>query len=127
MMSDPTYNQQTITQYLLGVLPEAEIERLDELSISNDEFADSLRVAEKDLVAAYVQGELGGADLENFKSHYLASPFRREQVAFARSFPVFGAQEAVSIRTTPARTAATKRTWFAALSALISPRPILQW
>ncbi|MFN2493080.1 MAG: hypothetical protein ABR501_09385, partial [Pyrinomonadaceae bacterium] len=79
-MSKQAYDDQTVTQYLLGSLPEAEAERFDELSFTDDEFADALMAAEKDLVDAYVQGELTGAELEQFKSHYLASPLRREQV-----------------------------------------------
>ena len=80
MMSKRTYNDQTINEYLLGSLPEAESERLDELSFTDDEFAEALRAAEKDLVDAYVQGELSGAALERFKSHYLSTPRRRGNV-----------------------------------------------
>lgn len=126
MMSDPTYNHQTITQYLLGGLPEAETERLDELSFTDDEFADSLKAVEKDLVDAYVQGELTDADLERFKSHYLASPLRHERVEFARVFQVFGEREGVELQAKPS-TSSTKRGWFAALGAFIAPRPVLQW
>jgi cell division protein FtsB len=86
MTSDRTYDPQAITQYLLGTLSEAETERFDELSVADDEFADLVRAAEKDLVDAYVQGELTGAELEQFKAFYLASPLRREKVEFARTF-----------------------------------------
>lgn len=87
-MSRPTYNSQTITEYLLGSLPEAETERFDELSFTNEEFVETLSAAEKDLVDAYVQGELTGAELERFRFHYLASPLRRERVQFAQAFQV---------------------------------------
>ena len=93
-MSKPTYNNQTITEYLLGSLPEAETERFDELSITDDEFAETLKAAEKDLVDAYVQGELIGAELEQFKFHYLASPLRREKVQFAQAFQVLAEKRA---------------------------------
>ena len=59
-MTKQTYNQQTISEYLLGSLPEAEAERLDQLSFTDDEFSAVLEAAEKDLVDAYVQGELRG-------------------------------------------------------------------
>ena len=85
-MSEQAYNSQMITQYLLGFLPEAETERLDELSLTDDQFADALKAAENDLVDAYAQDELTGAELEQFKSHYLASPLRREKVGFAEEF-----------------------------------------
>ena len=84
-MNKERYNNQIINEYLLGSLPEAEIEALDELSFTDDEFADALRVAEKDLVDAYVQGELGGVELEQFESSYMASPRRLEKVKFAQA------------------------------------------
>ncbi len=61
-MNQVTYNYEAITQYLLGALPEEEAERLDELSFTSDEFAEALRAAEKDLVDAYLQGELTGTE-----------------------------------------------------------------
>lgn len=75
-----------LARYLLGLLPEDEAERLDELSVVDDEVADRLRVAEDDLVDAYVAGTLDGARLERFESFYLASPLRRERVQFAERF-----------------------------------------
>ena len=81
----PLYDDQLVVQYLLGSIPEEEAGRLDELSIANDDFAERLRAAENDLVDAYVMGELSGESLERFRSHYLASPYRRERVRFAES------------------------------------------
>ena len=127
MTSGATYNHQTLTQYLLGARPEAETERLDELSFTDDEFADSLNAAEKDLIDAYVRGELRGDDLEQFKAHYLASPLRREKVAFAQAFQVFGERESASLRTEGPTNVVTKRGWFAALSTFLAPRPAFQW
>ena len=125
-MSDPTKNNQTSTEYLLGALPEAETERLDELSITDDEFAESLQAAEMDLVDAYVLGELTGADLEKFKTHYLASPARREKVEFAKVLQSFGEQESTGPLATTAA-APARRGRLAALGVFIAPPPILQW
>src|SRR5688572_18920006 len=88
-MSKKTYTSEVIMSYLLGSLPEDEAERFDELSFTDDEFAESLQAAEKDLIDAYVQDELKDAELERFKSYYLASPVRREKVKFAQAFQVF--------------------------------------
>ena len=125
-MNDPTKNNQTSTEYLLGALPEAETERLDELSITDNEFAESLQAAETDLVDAYVLGELTGTDLERFKTHYLASPLRREKVEFAKVFQSFGEQELAG-PLARSGAAPTRRGRFAALGAFIAPPPILQW
>ncbi len=126
-MSNPTNNNQTSREYLLGTLPEAETVRLDELSFTDDEFSDSLHTAEADLVDAYVLGELTGADLERFTTHYLASPLRRDKVEFAKVLQSFGEQELAGAAAKTGRTAATRRGWFAALGAFIAPRPVLRW
>jgi hypothetical protein len=87
-MSESNRAQEMI-DYLLGALPEAETERFDALSIADAEFAAELNASEKNLVDAYVEGELSGATLERFESQYLASPLRREKVEFARAFHRF--------------------------------------
>jgi len=75
-----------LVQYLLGVLPPEETERLDEASIVDDDIAARLRRVEDDLVDSYVRGQLSGDTLAQFESHYLASRHRRERVEFARKF-----------------------------------------
>ena len=88
-MNHKVYDNQKITAYLLGALPEEDTERFDELSFIDDEFADALKTAENDLVDAYINGELRGAELANFESFYLSSPLRREKVEFAGAFQTF--------------------------------------
>ncbi len=133
-MNKESYNNQIINEYLLGSLPEAEIEAFDELSFTDDRFADALRIAEKDLVDAYVQGELTGTQLEQFKSYYLASPRRLEKVRFAQAFQVFaekkGLARAAQVETENAaeRTAKRKKSgWLSAFSNFSGPRLALQW
>ena len=133
-MSEQTFDQQAVTQYLLGALPEAETEQMDQLSVTDAEFAEALQAAEKDLVDAYVQGELTGAALEQFKSQYLASPLRREKVKFAQVFRVFAEQNAgtrvAEIQAeSPAKSATERKgaAWFSGLSAFFAPRFALRW
>jgi hypothetical protein len=86
LSDSPADDAQVLVDYLLGCLPAEETERLDELSIADDEFAWRLRAAENDLVDAYVRGELSGDTLERFRSSYLSSlssPERRQKVTFA--------------------------------------------
>ena len=87
---------QLITQYLLGSLSSEETERLDELSLTDDEFATRLRVVEDELVDAYVGGELTGQTLQQFNSFYLASPRRRGKVRFAQVFRTVAEQHALT-------------------------------
>jgi hypothetical protein len=77
---------QHLIAYLIGRLPPDEVERVDELSIVDDEVAARLRAVEDDLVDAYVVGALDDGVLVDFEAVYLASPLRREKVARARRF-----------------------------------------
>jgi hypothetical protein len=83
---NPALNDELLKRYVLGALSEAETERLDELSVTDEAFAGRLDAAENDLVDAYVRGELPPEDLEQFKSSYLSSPKRQQKVRFAEGF-----------------------------------------
>jgi hypothetical protein len=105
-MNTKTYNNENLTAYLLGALPDAESEIFDELSFTDERFADQLSAAEKDLVDAYVNGELAGENLEKFESYYLATPRRREKVEFAKAFQGFAEKNLTVIESIPKRTLA---------------------
>jgi len=125
-MSKQLYDDKTIAQYLLGFLSETEAERFDKLSVTDDQFADALRIAEKDLVDAYVQGELTGPDRDRFKTYYLSSPLRRSNVEFAQAFRVWAEQNAVAeLRPESLDELRKKRGWFAAFGFFSAPR--LAW
>src|SRR5262245_28221113 len=83
------YDDNELRQYLLGSLPEGETEVFDELSIVDNTFVERLDAVEDDLIDDYVYGEISGAELARFESHYLASPRRREKVKFAQAFQPF--------------------------------------
>jgi hypothetical protein len=82
-----------LVSYLLGALPDHETERLDELSVADDDFAIRLRATEHDLVDAYVTGELYGETLDRFRSHYLSTRAGRQKVTFAET--LFARQQIV--------------------------------
>jgi hypothetical protein len=79
------YDDEMLTRYLLGGLPEGDVARIDELSITDDDTVHRLNALENDLVDAYVSGELSGDTLIQFQSSYLSSFERRAKVAFAVS------------------------------------------
>ena len=130
-MSEATYNDQAIVEYLLGSLPAGEAEAYDELSIANHEFATALNAREQDLVDAYVRHELSGSVLERFESHYLASSLRREKLEFAQALQ--GWVEKSDKVQTPAveRTERTEKGQTASSSSafrfFFAQRPALQW
>lgn len=80
------YNNKILREYLLDLLPEDETERLDELSVTDEEFAQKLIIAEHDLIDAYVNGELIEKELPQFREQYSRSPHRIERVRFAQAF-----------------------------------------
>ena len=80
------YSDEQLARYLLRLLPEADVERIDELSIADEEMAWRLRVVEDDLVDAYVSGSLTGETLKQFQAIYLSSERRRRKVQFAGNF-----------------------------------------
>src|SRR5262245_27715482 len=84
LISEEQHGQ--LINYLLGLLPEEEAERLDEASIVDDDVAARLCSVEHDLVDAYVMETLDPDTRGRFETHYLTSPRRREKVKFARRF-----------------------------------------
>jgi hypothetical protein len=79
-------NDPRLLRYLLGSLPAEEAEHLDELSVTDDDFAARLNEAENDLVDAYARGKLSAETAEQFDKVYLSTPGRCEKVRFAETF-----------------------------------------
>ncbi len=128
------YDDEFVARYLLGSLTGEETERLDELSITDDELAGRLAAIEHDLVDAYVRGELSGEELTRFKSHYLASSKRLDKVECAEAFLAFWdksvpVQSEDTRSTTPAGPAARETLLRPATRSRFFPLPRLapQW
>ncbi|MGH9856654.1 MAG: hypothetical protein ACRD4B_02305, partial [Acidobacteriota bacterium] len=66
------WEEQQIRDYLLGRLQEDETEKLDELSIADDEFALRRQAVENELIDAYLKGEISEPNLRKFETRYLA-------------------------------------------------------
>jgi len=129
-MTNQPVDEGTITDYLLGATSEAETERLDEISLTDDDFAARLHAVENDLVDSYISGELFGDTVARFNSYYLASPKRREKVRFAQTFLAFGDKDAAAQAEkiqpiTPGRKKVVREPARFSLFAL--PRLRLQW
>jgi len=117
------YDDELLVRYLLGVAPADQAERLDELSVSDDEFAWRLTGLENDLVDIFVRGELRGEHLKQFNSFYLSSPKRRQKVEFAEGLRQF--QQRAAMADAPASVPANVRP--ASPRMFIIPRSSLQW
>jgi len=114
------YDEALLTRYLLGELPAEQAEKLDELSIVDEEFAWRLRAAEDDLVDTYVRGTLADEELKKFRASYLSSPARRHKAEFAAALLELGTRSA----TQAARSAEKSSPW---RSLFGQSRPLFQW
>jgi hypothetical protein len=128
-MTKPDHTQQDLIQYLLGSLSESESERFDALGVTHSEFADELSAAENELVDRYVLGRLTADELTRFQSHYLASPFRRDKVEFARTFQRYAEEHHRLERAQPAvaKAAAPGSGFFTWLETFYNPIPSMRW
>lgn len=75
-----------VTRYLLGQLPEGEMQRLNALQESDENFRQRVRMIEDDLIECFVKGQLQGVDLMRFRRYFLAAPANRERVKIAQGF-----------------------------------------
>lgn len=84
-MANKTLEDDRLTQYILGGLPERERERLEALYFEDDDAFEQVLIAEEELTDAYVRGELSMDERAQFEKSYLSSPRGCERVQFARS------------------------------------------
>lgn len=78
-------SDRTLIRYLLGDLPPAETEALDERSVVDAEFADRLRGVEHDLADAYARGELPAADRQRWEQTIGTTAAGLEQLRLAEA------------------------------------------
>jgi hypothetical protein len=94
LSDENVFEDQYLVRYLVGALPEEEADRLDQLSIADDDFAWRLREVENDLVDSYVRSELDDETHAGFKAFYMATAARRQKVQFAEGLRQFEATNA---------------------------------
>ena len=127
-MTEASYQPEAITDYLLGSLPPSEVERLDELSVTDASFAQALQVAEADLVDAYVLDELNANQRERFERFYLRSSRSRYNTAFAQALQLMGQEQRVlSSSAERAQADAKEGGWLSRFKTYLGPGNALQW
>ena len=72
--------------YLLGELPEAEQEALEENLFVDDELFEALQAAEMALVDRYVRNAMSGSERRKMDAKYIVTPERRAKIAEAKAF-----------------------------------------
>ena len=83
-----------LKQYLLGALSEPESEAVNLRIISDEAFAEELFLAENDLIEDYLEGSLSNAEVQLFRTNFLTSPERKQQLSLTRDLRRFAAQAA---------------------------------
>src|SRR6185295_19025813 len=114
-----------IAQFLLGRLPPGEREVMEERLFTDDSLHERFETAADDLIHAYLSGELPEQERADFETHFLASPRRRERLAFVRDLaaaveriaPPAGAPETPAA---PESTLGRWRAWAIAASVLLA-------
>lgn len=98
--------EDVLAAFLLGVLPEAEHEALEERLLAGDEaLHEGLDLARDDLIHAYLAGRLAPPEREAFEKHFLLSARHRERLAFVRDLKAATARVAAGAMPRPARRA----------------------
>ena len=126
------HDDEELRRYVLGLLPDAATERLDEASVADDEVAARLRCIETDLLDSYARGELAGSTLERFETYYLSSPLRRQRMEVAARFvraldrTVTHDEPATWVQRIPAATTIARYSAAATLLILVSGMVLFQ-
>jgi tetratricopeptide (TPR) repeat protein len=76
--------ERLLRNYLLALGPAEERKRVEERLLTDSDYCDELERMEECLTDEYVQGEMKGAEREQFDSHFLKSAEHREGLEFAR-------------------------------------------
>jgi hypothetical protein len=77
---------ETIKQYLLNTLSEADDEQFVRRYFEDDDLYRRLRVIEEELITDYVYGRLTASERQLFDEHYSATPERRERITMVSNW-----------------------------------------
>jgi hypothetical protein len=83
------HQQSQFKSYFLGNLSAEEIDSVELQILESQEFAESLEIAETDLIEEYLDGELSAKDQKAFEENYLTCESRLQKVEFLKSVKKF--------------------------------------
>ena len=79
-------SEETIREYLLGrVSDETQLEGIEELLFTDEEFCSQVELMEDGIINDYVFGRLDGTDAESFRATLLADPERRNRLELTQA------------------------------------------
>ncbi len=117
-----------LRQFLLGLSPTAEAERLEGAVLEDDDYFGQLTAAEDDLIDDYALGRLSKRERVHFEEHFARGGGEarherlRQRVRFARDLSTHGSQQARA-----SRGGFSLRRFLSSLASLLAPpmRPVL--
>src|SRR5215475_15931428 len=118
-----TEQDERMTRYLLGNLPETEQMAVEQEYFADPEKFEEVWAAESDLVDHYVRGRLPRGERELFERNYLQSPKHRDRVTLARKLLEAADRQAAESGPAPNRPPGRfPGRLMEVLSALLTPR-----
>lgn len=121
-------NEELITRYLLGELPDDEQIRLEDRAFSDKQYMQNVLAVEGELIDDYVRGSLSGRRRGQFERRFLASHERRQKVEFARALAKVASKSAVTEPVRQPVIALTPTLWWNSFIGLLrSATPTVKW
>ena len=85
-MAQEPNDRVTISEYLLGQLPDSQRQDFEQRLVSDDKALEELLVGEDELIDAYLKSELEAEQMQRFESLFLATSERQDKLRFGRAF-----------------------------------------
>jgi hypothetical protein len=77
---------ETIKQYLLNTLSEADLDQFEVQYFEDDNLYQRLRMIEEELITDYLYDRLTASERHLFDEHYSVTPERRKRIEMARDW-----------------------------------------
>lgn len=84
-MQSVTNEQERVRAYLLGQMAQEDLPDFEQRLLLDAAFYEELSIVEDELIDEYLRRDLPTSDRENFESHFMSTPERREKLRFARA------------------------------------------
>lgn len=118
------FSDEKLRAYLLSKLAEQERLRLDQRLLTDDDVAERVRLVEAQLIDEYVAGELDARTAGVFRSRFLKTDARREQVRLTAALRDYSA---VSETALPVARPVAKRSWSERFTEFFALKPGPAW
>ena len=83
-MNEPSPTEESLRQFLLGAVDDAERERIERLFLIDPRYKEHLQAAEQSLIDDYLEERLAADDKERFLLQYAVSPGQQQQLRIAK-------------------------------------------